>query len=61
MPNLARKFRLPHPQAADALTYARFTGIPTFMCLPHITDPHELGAPSSIAPTTFSPRPTSKR
>src|ERR1700745_2098019 len=42
MPRTRRKFRLPHPAPTDALTYARFTGVPTFMRLPHITDPEEL-------------------
>lgn len=42
MPRTGRKFRLPHPEPTDALTYARFTGVPTFMRLPHITDPAEL-------------------
>ena len=37
-----RSFRLPHPQPVNALDYARFTGIPTFMRLPHITQPEEL-------------------
>lgn len=42
MPRTGRKFRLPHPAPTDALTYARFTGVPTFMRLPQITDPAEL-------------------
>jgi len=42
MPQSRRKFRLPHPQPVDALTYARFTGISTFMRLPHISQPEEL-------------------
>ena len=42
MPRTGRKFRLPHPEPTDALTYARFTGVPTFMRLPQITDPREL-------------------
>jgi agmatinase len=42
MPRTGRKFRLPHPEPTDALTYARFTGVPTFMRLPLITDPREL-------------------
>src|SRR2546429_6513311 len=42
MPRTRRKFRLPHPEPTDALTYARFTGVSTFMRLPHITDPEEL-------------------
>ena len=42
MPRTGRKFRLPHPEPTDALTYARFTGVPTFMRLPQISDPEEL-------------------
>jgi agmatinase len=42
MPPTGRRFRLPHPEPTDALTYARFTGIATFMRLPHITEPEEL-------------------
>src|SRR5436853_6626215 len=42
MPRTRRKFRLPHPEPTDALTYARFTGVSTFMRVPHITDPEEL-------------------
>ena len=42
MPRTGRKFRLPHPEPTDALTYARFTGVPTFMRLPQINDPAEL-------------------
>lgn len=34
--------KLPHPQPFDALVYPRFTGVPTFMRLPHIADPAEL-------------------
>ncbi|HTQ86150.1 MAG TPA: arginase family protein, partial [Candidatus Solibacter sp.] len=32
----------PHPMPLDALVYPRFEGIPTFMRLPHITNPKEL-------------------
>ena len=32
----------PHPQPVDALVFPRFSGVPTFMRLPHITDPDEL-------------------
>ena len=54
-------FHLPHPQPLDALTYARFTGIPTFMRLPHITQPEELeialiGVPFDGG-TTYRPGP----
>src|SRR3954468_22826777 len=34
--------KLPHPRPVDALVYPRFSGIPTFMRLPHVTDPSEL-------------------
>jgi len=61
MPKPKRTFRLPHPQPVDALTYARFTGIPTFLRLPHITQPEELeiailGVPFDGA-TTYRPGP----
>src|SRR5215813_131271 len=61
MPKPRRAFRLPHPQPCDALTYARFTGIPTFLRLPHITDPAELeiaivGIPFDGG-TTYRPGP----
>ena len=56
-----RAFRLPHPQPTDALTYARFTGISTFLRLPHITQPEELeiaiiGVPFDGG-TTYRPGP----
>jgi agmatinase len=57
----ARAFRLPHPQAVDALEYARFTGIPTFMRLPNITQPDELDIAIIGIPfdggTTYRPGP----
>jgi agmatinase len=57
----ARTFRLPHPQPVDALEYARFTGIPTFMRLPHITQPEELDIAIIGIPfdggTTYRPGP----
>jgi agmatinase len=61
MPKSKRAFRLPHPQPTDALTYARFTGIPTFMRLPHIPQPEELeiaivGIPFDGG-TTYRPGP----
>jgi agmatinase len=61
MPKPKRSFRLPHPQPTDALTYARFTGIPTFMRLPHIPQPEELeiaivGIPFDGG-TTYRPGP----
>ncbi|HKV26426.1 MAG TPA: agmatinase [Candidatus Acidoferrum sp.] len=42
MAKARRNFRLPHPQPVDALEFARFSGVPTFMRLPHITQPEEL-------------------
>ena len=56
-----RTFRLPHPQPLDALSYARFTGVPTFMRLPHISEPEELeialvGVPFDGG-TTYRPGP----
>ena len=61
MPQSRRKFRLPHPEPTDALTYARFTGVPTFMRLPHITDPEELEVALVGVPfdggTTYRPGP----
>jgi agmatinase len=61
MPKPCRAFRLPHPQPTDALTYARFTGISTFLRLPHITQPEELeiaiiGVPFDGG-TTYRPGP----
>ena len=56
-----RTFRLPHPQPLDALGYARFTGIATFMRLPHIADAHELDIALVGVPfdggTTYRPGP----
>ncbi len=61
MPPTGRRFRLPHPEPTDALTYARFTGIPTFMRLPHITEPGELEVALIGVPfdggTTYRPGP----
>ena len=61
MPRSSRKFQLPHPQPVDALEFARFTGIPTFMRLPHIPQPEELeialvGVPFDGG-TTYRPGP----
>ncbi|MGC2817417.1 MAG: arginase family protein, partial [Candidatus Acidiferrum sp.] len=56
-----RTFRLPHPQPLDALSYARFTGISTFMRLPHIAQPEELDIALIGVPfdggTTYRPGP----
>jgi agmatinase len=61
MPPSRRKFKLPHPEPIDALTYARFTGISTFMRLPHITRPEELEVALIGVPfdggTTYRPGP----
>ena len=38
----AKKRAKPHPQPVDALVYPRFSGIPTFMRLPHIPQAEEL-------------------
>jgi guanidinopropionase len=61
MPKPRRAFRLPHPQPVDALEYARFTGVPTFMRLPNITQPEELDIAVIGVPfdggTTYRPGP----
>ena len=41
-PMKAKKTAKPHPMPADALVYPRFSGVPTFMRLPHIPRPEEL-------------------
>src|SRR5258708_16081240 len=61
MSQAQRKFRLPHPEPVDALVYARFTGISTFIRLPHTSVPEELdvaliGEPFDVA-TTYRPGP----
>src|SRR5271169_2760990 len=52
-------FATPHPMPLDALVYPRFEGIPTFMRLPHITDPSALDVALVGVPfdggTTFRP------
>ncbi len=61
MPKPRRAFHLPHPQPTDALTYARFTGISTFLRLPNITQPEELDIAMVGVPfdggTTYRPGP----
>src|SRR5215467_1767741 len=61
MPKAGRGFRRPHPQPVDALEYARFTGVPTFMRLPNITEPEELDIAIVGIPfdggTTYRPGP----
>jgi len=37
-----KKSTKPHPQPVDALVYPRFSGVPTFMRLPHITAAEDL-------------------
>jgi len=39
---MPRKVSKLHPQPVDALVYPRFTGIATFMRLPHVTDAKDL-------------------
>src|SRR3984893_14127593 len=41
-PMKARKTAKPHPMPVDALVYPRFSGVPTFMRLPHIPRAKEL-------------------
>lgn len=61
MPDSVRRFRLPHPQPIDALAFPRFTGVPTFMRLPHIAQPEELDVAIVGIPfdggTTYRPGP----
>ncbi len=51
----------PHPMPADALVYPRFSGVPTFMRLPHIPRPEELDLALIGIPfdggTTYRPGP----
>lgn len=60
-PKRRHAFQLPHPEPLDALHYARFTGIPTFMRLPCITEPEELEVALVGVPfdggTTYRPGP----
>jgi len=61
MKKAPRKYRLPHPKPMDALTHPRFSGIATFMRLPHITQPEELDIALLGIPfdggTTYRPGP----
>jgi len=56
-----KKRTLPHPKPVDALVYPRFSGVPTFMRLPHITDASELDLALIGIPfdggTTYRPGP----
>ena len=38
----ARKRSTPHPKPVDALVYPRFSGVPTFMRLPHVPQAEDL-------------------
>lgn len=56
-----KKLSTPHPQPVDALVYPRFSGIPTFMRLPHIAEASELDIALIGIPfdggTTYRPGP----
>ncbi|HET7207908.1 MAG TPA: agmatinase [Terriglobales bacterium] len=56
-----KKRALPHPKPVDALVYPRFSGVPTFMRLPHVPDPAELDIALIGVPfdggTTYRPGP----
>jgi len=58
---MPRKISKPHPQPVDALVYPRFTGIATFMRLPHVSDPKDLDIALVGIPydggTTYRPGP----
>src|ERR1700724_3951807 len=41
-PMKSKKTAKPHPMPVDALVYPRFSGVPTFMRLPHIPRAKEL-------------------
>jgi agmatinase len=57
----AKKRPMPHPKPVDALVYPRFSGIPTFMRLPHIPRAEELDIALIGVPfdggTTYRPGP----
>jgi len=56
-----KKLTSPHPKPVDALVYPRFSGIPTFMRLPHIRQAEELDLALIGVPfdggTTYRPGP----
>jgi len=56
-----KKLSKPHPQPVDALVYPRFSGIPTFMRLPHTPDAKDLDIALIGIPfdggTTYRPGP----
>jgi agmatinase len=57
----SKKLPQPHPMPVDALVYPRFSGIPTFMRLPHISQAKELDIALIGVPfdggTTYRPGP----
>src|SRR5213596_555484 len=57
----AKKRSKPHPMPVDALVYPRFSGVPTFMRLPHIPHAEELDLALIGVPfdggTTYRPGP----
>src|SRR5438270_5360717 len=57
----AKKTAKPHPMPVDALVYPRFSGVPTFMRLPHIPHAEELDLALIGIPfdggTTYRPGP----
>lgn len=56
-----KKLKQPRPQPVDALVYPRFSGVPTFMRLPHITRAEDLDLALIGIPfdggTTYRPGP----
>jgi agmatinase len=60
-PMKPRKSKKPHPKPVDALVYPRFSGVPTFMRLPHIARAEELDLALIGVPfdggTTYRPGP----
>jgi agmatinase len=56
-----KKRSIPHPKPVDALVYPRFSGVPTFMRLPHVPEPDELDIALIGIPfdggTTYRPGP----
>jgi agmatinase len=57
----AKKRNSPHPKPVDALVYPRFSGVPTFMRLPHVPQAEELDIALIGIPfdggTTYRPGP----
>jgi agmatinase len=57
----AKKHAAPHPKPVDALVYPRFSGVPTFMRLPHVPRAEELDIALIGVPfdggTTYRPGP----